>query len=158
MSRIAIAFLLILLVACEESASAGSSSALRTAEPTAGVPSTTRASEVPPEAKTTPPPSEPSAPACPPPLRIPPRALAVSWPSYIGRRVSFACRAVRRVDFTRTIVVADGAKFVVTGPPDLVLCGGRSSTFTVIGSASVPLAGRTVLPELLLDGGEGCAP
>lgn len=159
MSRIAIALLLlILLVACDGSASAGPSSAPRTVEPATGVPSITRASEVPPDATTIPPPSEPSAPACPPPLRIAPRALAVSWPSYVGRRVSFACRAVRRIDFVRTVVVAEGARFVVTGPPDLVPCGHRSSTFTVIGSSSAPLAGRTVLPELLVDDGDGCAP
>lgn len=158
MSYIGIATLLILLGACDGSAAAGPSSASRTVEPTEGVPSTTRASEVPPDAMTTPPPSEPSAPACPPPLRIAPKTLAVSWSSYVGRRVSFACRAVRRIDFVRTVVVAEGAKFVVSGPPDLVPCGGRSSTFTVIGSSSVPIAGRTVLPELLLDEGERCGP
>lgn len=158
MNRVAIAFHLIVLLACDGSASAGPSQAPRTVAPTEGVPSTTRASEVPPDATTTPLPSEPSAPACPPPLRIAPRTLAVSWPSYVGRRVSFACRAVRRADFVRTLVVADGAKFVVSGPPNLVPCAGRSSTFTVIGSSSVPLAGRTALPELLLDDGGECTP
>ncbi len=159
MSRTAIAFHLIVLVACDGSAAAGSSSAPRTVEPPPGVPITTRASELPPDATTIPLPSEPSASACSPPLRIAPRTLAVSWPSYVGRRVAIAgCRAVRRVDFVRTVIVADGAKFVVSGPPDLVPCAGRSSTFTVIGSSSVPLAGRTVLPELLLDDGGECAP
>lgn len=162
MSYIGIAPLLMLLVACDGSAAAGPSSAPRTVEPLPGTPPTRRASEIPPDATTTPPtsepPSEPPAPACPPPLRIAPRALAVSWPSYVGRRVSFACRAVRRIDFVRTVIVADGAKFVVSGPPDLVPCGSRSSTFTVIGSSSVPIAGRTVLPELLPDEGERCGP
>lgn len=81
----------------------------------------------------------------------------MSWPSYLGRRVSLSCRAVRRVDVVRTIVVAEGARFVTVGPPDVTPCGVTTSTFTVIGSTSVSISGRTVLPELLLEDGDGAA-
>lgn len=87
--------------------------------------------------------------------RVFPRTLAASCQSYLGRRVSLACRPVRRIDFTRTLVVASEERFVIVGSPDLVPCGPNTSTFTVIGSSGVKIAGRIVLPELLLDeGGE----
>lgn len=157
MSRFGIATGLLLLVACDGTAAAGPSSASSTVEPAPGARSTPRASEVPPEATTTPSPQDPPGPACSPPLRIAPRALAVSWPSYLGRRVSFSCRAVRRIDFVRTLVVADGARLVIMGPADVAPCSTRPSTFTVTGSTIVPIAGRTALPELLLEEDGGCS-
>lgn len=136
----------LLLVGCDGSASADS----RAAELPAAIPSAPRPSEIPSSATMTPP--SPKLPAtCPPPIRIGARVLAVSWPSYVGRRVSFMCRAVRRIDFTRTLVVGDGAHFVVMGAPDVTPCLARTSTFAVIGSTVVPIAGETVLTELSLE-------
>lgn len=157
MSRFAIATGLLLIAACDGSAAAGPSSASSTVMPPPGAPSTPRASEIPPEATTTPSPHDPPAPACSPSLRIAPRTLAVSWPSHLGRRVSFSCRAVRRIDFVRTLVVADGARLVIMGPADVAPCSVRPSTFIVTGSTIVPDEGRTALPELLLEEDGGCS-
>lgn len=144
--------LLGLLLTCDAGASVGSPSASHAAEPPSAVLRAPSVSETPSGATTIPPASEPSVPECPPPVRVAPRTLAVSWPTYLGRRVSLSCRAVRRIDLFRTLIIAGGARFVVTGSPNLDPCGDTTSTFVVLGSTTIPTAGRTVLPELLLEG------
>ncbi len=152
MTRAVMAVLFLLYcAACDGSASAGISSASRASEPPAAILPAPSLSEIRPSAKTTPPVPEPTTPERPPALRVAPRTLAVSWQAYLGRHVSLACRPVRRIDFVRTLVVADGARFVVMGPPELVPCAATTSMFTVVGSTSVAISGRTVLPELLLE-------
>lgn len=150
-----ILLLLYCVAACDWSASAGPPSPSRAAEPSAVVPSdhtsAPSASEIPPSAATTPPAEKPPAAERRAPVRVPPRTLAISWPQYIGQRVSVACRPVRRLDFTRTLVVADGAPFVVMSSPEVTPCGAATSTFTVLGSTTLPIAGRMALPELLIE-------
>lgn len=155
-AMVCVLLLLLYCVACDGGAPVGSSSVSLIAEAPAAVLPAPSTSEIPSGATT--PASANSDPPCPPPLRVAPRTLAVSWPSYVGRVVSFACRAIRRVDFLRTVIVADGARFVVTGAPDATPCGSRTSTFAVVGCSSVPLGGRGVLPELLLVDGGDCTP
>lgn len=158
MSR-AVSLLVVLLLAvcagCDRAEPSGSSSSSRPAPLPTQPPPPPSASEVPPSATTTPPVDEPPTPERPPAVRVAPKNLAVSWSSYLGQRVSLRCRPVRRIDFTRTLITASGARFVVTGPPNLAPCGSSTSTFTVIGTARVSIAGRTVLPELLLDEDDG---
>lgn len=155
---LSLALAIVLSAGCDapDSASAGVVS-LASAAPAVASPAP-RPYEMHPSATTTPPASEPSTLERPPPIRVAARTLAVSWQSYLGRRVTLACRPVRRIDFTRTLVVAGGAKFVVTGPPELVPCDATTSTFIVTGSTAVPIAGRTVLPELLLEVDDGEEP
>lgn len=157
--RLAVMFvallLTVLVVGCDASGSSGPPSTSRSSEPPAALLPTPSASEIPSSATTTPPRAEPPTPERPPPVHVAPRTLATSWQSYLGERVQLRCRPVRRIDFTRTLVVAGGERFVITGPPDVTPCETTTSTFTVMGSTAVPIAGRTVLPELLLedDGG-----
>lgn len=156
MSRIAVVVLLYWAgSACDASASASTPSVSCAGEPAGAASGAPKRSEVPSSATATPsntpePPAERRA-----PVRVAPRILAVSWPQYVGRRVSVVCRPSRRLDFTRTLVVADGARFVVSSSPNVTPCGADTSTFTVLGSTTVPLAGHAALPELLLEeGGE----
>jgi hypothetical protein len=102
-------------------------------------------------------PSSPPAPECAPPLRVSPKALAISWSTYLGRRVLLMCRPVRRIDLVRTLVVADGAMFIATGPSDVTPCSKKTSTFVVLGSTVSPLFGKTSVPELLLEEEGGCS-
>lgn len=143
--------LLLYCVACEAGDSAGPPKASHRPEPAAAVLSGASAAEVPPSPTTTPPPSDPPTPARPPPVRVAPRTLATSWQAYLGKRVSIVCRPLRRIDFTRTLITADGARFIVSGAPGATPCGTTTSTFTVLGSSNAPLGGRTVLPELILE-------
>lgn len=136
-------------VACDGPGSTGRPTASRAQEPSAAVLPAPSASEIPPSV--TPAPSEPPSPERLPPLRVAPRTLAMSWQSYLGRRVWISCRPVRRIDFVRTLIVAEGVRFIVTGPTDVTPCSATASTFTVMGSTSASLGGRTVLPELLLE-------
>ncbi len=147
--------LLYYCAACDGGASAGSRSvSLSAGLPAAALP-TPSVSEMPLKPGTDTRGTTPSNPTCLPPLKVAPKTLATMWPKYLGTRVTFACRAVRRVDLVRSVVVADGAKFIVTGPPNVTPCADRSSTFTVVGASAIALAGRVVLPELLLvDEGE----
>lgn len=159
MSRAVTLLALLLLyyssTACESGGSSAPSSALRSQEAPVAFAVVPRASEVPPSATATLPVAEPPTPERPPAVRVAPRTLAVSWQSYLGQRIQLRCRPVRRVDFMRTLIVADGLRFVIVGSPEVTPCGATTSTFTVVGSASVAIAGRTVLPELLLDEGDG---
>lgn len=153
MTRAAVILTLLLrcLAGCDGGHSAGPPSASRRPEPSASVLPVPSATEMPSSATTTISPSEPTTPESPPPVRVAPRTLAVSWSVYLGRRVSFACRSVRRVDFTRTLIVAGGEKFLVMGPPAVTPCGAKTSTFTVTGVSTFAASGRTILPELLLE-------
>lgn len=99
-------------------------------------------SEVPPDARTTAP--------CPPFVRVAPRVLASEWPRRVGQRVRFGCRVVAVLDFTTSVVRADGATFAVTAEPGSDLCT-STSTFIIVGSTRVHDHGRVRLPELLLD-------
>lgn len=146
-----VALLLAALVACNASGASGPPSASRPTEPPAPLLPTPSASKIPSSATTTPPAEEPREPERPPPLRVASRTLATSWQSYLGQRGQLRCWPVHRIDFTRTLVVADRAGFVVVGSPTLTPCSARSPSFTVIGSTSARLGGRTVLPELLLE-------
>lgn len=141
--------LLYYCVACDGGGSVAPPSASRVSDPPAAGAAAPSATEVPSSAAT--PPSKPPGPERLPPLRVAPRTLATSWQSYLGRRVWISCRSVRRIDFVRTLVVAEGVRFIVTGPTDVTPCSATASTFTVMGSTSASLGGRTVLPELLLD-------
>lgn len=147
---------LLLVVACDGPGSAAPPSSSHSQDPPTVLAAVPRPSEIPPSATTARAASEPPTPERPPPVRVAPRTLAVSWQSYLGRRVSLRCRPVRRIDFVRTLVVAGAERFVVTGSPNATPCGPATSTFVVMGSSSVAISGRTVLPELLLEdvGGE----
>lgn len=147
--------LTVLAVACDASGSSGSPSTSRVPDPPAAVAAVPKPSEISANATTTPHAEKPRESERPPPLRVTPKTLATSWSAYLGRRVQLPCQPVRRLDLTRTLVVAGGEKFVVMGPPDVTPCLASTSTFTVMGSASVAMAGRTILPELLLEDGDG---
>jgi hypothetical protein len=151
-------FLAVLVAACDGNGSAALPSSSRAPDPPAAVAVVPSASEVPPSATTTPPASEPRKPERAPAVRVAPKTLAVSWSAYLGRRIQLRCRPVRRIDFVRTLITAGGERFVVPGSPDVTPCSATTSTFTVIGSASVAIAGRTMLPELLLEDGDGEEP
>lgn len=153
---LAMLILLVCCAACDAGDFVGPPSASRSQESPAAVVVVPSASEVPPNATTTPPVEEPRTSERTPAIRAAPRTLAVSWSAYLGRRVLLSCRPVRRIDLTRTLVVAGGERFVVTGPARATPCGATTSTFIVMSSTTVPIAGRTVLPELLLeDDGDG---
>lgn len=138
-------------IGCDGGSSAGPPPTSRHAEPSVPVLPVPSASGILSSATTRPSASEPTASERPPPLRVAPRILAVSWEVYLGHRVSLACRPVRRIDFTRTVVAAGGEKFLVMGPPDVTPCGAKTSTFTVTGASTFAASGKTMLPELLLD-------
>lgn len=142
--------LAVLAVACDGSGSSGSPSTSRASEPPAPMLPTPSASEMPTRVATTPHAEEPRESERPPPLRVAPTTLAISavLPRPAG---STALPADARIDFTRTLVVAGGEKFVVTGFPELVPCGAGTSTFMVMGSTAAPIAGRMMLPELLFE-------
>lgn len=78
------------------------------------------------------------------------KAVAVTWPSRIGRCVRMSARVVRSVDTTRALVRSDGASFIVWMSPGDAWSGTKTNTFVVMGSGAAPLHGRTALPELLL--------
>ena len=76
----------------------------------------------------------------------------------IGRRIVIDGIAIERaVDFTTAVAVAGGVRFVVLMDAARLWTGKRRHTFTVLGSTMVPLHGRLVLPELLLEPIEACA-
>lgn len=88
---------------------------------------------------------------CPPAVDVKPAALFTGWPALVGHRVRFAGRVERVIDFTDVVIVAPGGRFVVTASPDRLWSGVEAHSFTVLGSASVGVHGRTVLPALVLD-------
>jgi hypothetical protein len=57
----------------------------------------------------------------------------------------------RAIDFTESVAVARGVRFAVLLSPDQRWAGRAGRTFKVVGSVRVPLRGRVVLPELLLE-------
>ena len=97
------------------------------------------------------PPSAEHEASCPPAVDVKPAALFTGWPTLVGHRVRFAGRVERVVDFTDAVIVAPGGRFVVTASPDRLWSGVEAHSFTVLGSASVGVHGRTVLPSLVLD-------
>ncbi len=84
--------------------------------------------------------------------------LATRWPALIGRQVRLPMRVERAIDFTDALATVGGRQFVLTMSPDAIWTGVRPHTFVVLGSTTVPLGGRTVLPHLLLDDGEDSCP
>lgn len=159
MSRTIVTIVLFLsyCVGCDGSAPTGSSSVSGASLPGVAATAAPTASEIAPRTTTVTSASEPSAPPCSPPIKVAPRTLAVAWPQYVGRRVLLSCRSVRRIDFTRTLVAAEGAPFVVTGSPTIEACSAGPRTFTVMGATTVPLGGRTAFAELLVDEDGACA-
>ena len=93
---------------------------------------------------------------CTPGQRIAPAALAASWPSRIGTRVRFRSRIEVAIDVMDAVATAAGHRFVVLASPYKLWEGEKERTFTVMGSKTVSLGGRTTLPQLLLE--EECAP
>lgn len=90
--------------------------------------------------------------ACVAATKIAPATLAASWPSLIGQRVIVDGVAVERaIDFTEVVAVAGGVRFAVLLSPGQQWAGRLRRTFTIVGSVRVPLRGRVVLPELLLE-------
>jgi len=109
----------------------------------------------PPSAAVSSPPPTPAAPEpddrpCAHPKAISPSKLAATWPSKIGQCVRLSTRIVRSIDVTRALVQGEGAAFIVWMSPGAAWVGLTANTFVVMGSASVPLHGRTTLPELML--------
>lgn len=88
---------------------------------------------------------------CMPGQRVAPPTLAASWPARIGTRVRFRSHVDVAVDVMTAVVVASGHRFVVVASPDQLWQGDKERTFTVMGSKTVSLGGRTTLPQLLLE-------
>ena len=91
---------------------------------------------------------------CRPADDVKPAALFTGWPALVGHRVRFAGRIERVVDITEFVITAGGRDFIVNGLPDRPWSGAESHSFTVLGSSSVGVHGRTVMPLLLLDDSE----
>lgn len=90
--------------------------------------------------------------SCPPPLRLAPRELVVTWPQHVGARVAFSSRIDRTVDFTTVVIEAkDGTRFAVTLAPDEIWSGESVHAFTVGGSTTIRIHGARTLPQLFLD-------
>ena len=96
-------------------------------------------------------PVEDSGDECSPGQRIDPAMLASSWPKRFGERVRFKSRVELSVDVMDAIVSAAGHRFVVIVEPDQLWEGEMEKRFTVMGSKTVSLGGRTTLPQLLLE-------
>ena len=88
---------------------------------------------------------------CSPGQRIDPATLASSWPAHIGTHVRFKSRVELSVDVMDAVVSAAGHRFVVIVEPDQLWEGEVEKRFTVMGSKTVSLGGRTTLPQLLLE-------
>jgi len=88
---------------------------------------------------------------CSPGQRIDPATLAASWPARVGKRVRFKSRVELSVDVMDAVVTAAGHRFVVIAGPDQLWEGEMERIFTVMGSTTVALRGRTTLPQLLLE-------
>jgi hypothetical protein len=93
----------------------------------------------------------PASDECAPAERIAPATLAASWPARIGSRVRFKGRVEVAVDVMDAVVTAAGHRFLVVAGPDQLWEGDKERTFSVMGSKTVSLGGRTTLPQLLLE-------
>ena len=76
--------------------------------------------------------------------------LARRYPAMIGEEVRLNAAIERSVDITTALVVADGKHFAVLLVPDSIWEGQALKTFAVMGSTTLPLAGSTSLPHLML--------
>ena len=92
-----------------------------------------------------------AADACAPASRVAPSTLAATWPARVGQRVRLAAKIERALDYTDVLLLAAGQRFVAMIAPDQLWEGTAEHTYTVLGSKTVALAGRTTLPELLFD-------
>ena len=88
---------------------------------------------------------------CSPGQRIEPATLTSSWPARIGTHVRFKSRVELSVDVMDAVVSGAGHRFVVIVEPDQLWEGEMEKRFTVMGSKTVSLGGRTTLPQLLLE-------
>jgi hypothetical protein len=96
--------------------------------------------------------SDPSpADECSPGQPISPATLSAAWPTRLGSRVRFKGHVDVSVDVMTAIVIASGHRFVVVASPDQLWQGDRDRSYTVMGSQTVSLLGRTTLPQLLLE-------
>jgi hypothetical protein len=93
----------------------------------------------------------PSADECSRGQPIATATLAATWPARIGTRVRFKSHIEAALDVMDVVVVGGGRRFVVVAGPDQLWQGDKGRTFTVMGSKSVSLGGRTTLPQLLLE-------
>jgi hypothetical protein len=95
----------------------------------------------------------PEAPAeeCSPGQPISPATLSASWSSRLGSRVRFRGHIEVSVDVMTAVVAAGGHRFAVVASPDQIWQGDKDRTYTVMGSKTVSLGGRTTLPQLLLE-------
>lgn len=114
-------------------------------------PLSARASEVPPEPRTTAPEPAERPGECSLAVRVPPRTLLAEWPARLGQRVRLACRVVRAVGVSEFLVSAEGAQFIALAEPGSPPCGPSTSSFIVAGSTRVHDRGRTLVPELVVD-------
>jgi len=94
---------------------------------------------------------KPGADACAPASRVDPSALAATWPARVGQRVRFASKIERALDYMDVLLLAAGQRFVAMVAPGQLWEGMAEHTYTVLGSKTVAIAGRTTLPELLFD-------
>ena len=124
-------------------------------EPTTTVPAvaSTTPTPAPPSgaAVTSGPDSSPGAEECSPGQPISPATLSASWPARLGSRVRFKGHVEVSVDVMTAIVMASGHRFVVVAGPDQLWQGDKDRNYTVMGSKTVALGGRTTLPQLLLE-------
>jgi hypothetical protein len=97
-----------------------------------------------------------AVPSCTPPLRMTGGELTMRWPALIGRRVQLHMLIERALDFTDVLVTAGGRRLVITMSPDAMWTGVQLHTFVVMGSTTVPLRGRVILPHLLLADEDSC--
>jgi hypothetical protein len=98
----------------------------------------------------------PLADECSPGQPISPATLSASWPTRIGARVRFKGHVEMALDVMDAVVAAAGHRFIVVAGPDQLWEGEKERMFTVMGSKTVSLGGRTTLPQLLLE--SECAP
>jgi hypothetical protein len=100
--------------------------------------------------------SPPAAADCSPGQPISPATLSATWPARIGSRVRFKGHIETALDVMDAVATAGGHRFTVVAGPDQLWQGDKDRTYTVMGSKTVALGGRTTLPQLLLE--PECAP
>jgi hypothetical protein len=147
--------LVLAAVACQRGGTSTSTESTETATPAVIAPimrTASAISDVESAASIPSPPADESTPG----QRIAPATLAASWPARIGKRVRFKSRVEVAIDVMDAVVTAAGHRFVVVVSPDQLWEGEKERTFTVMGSKTVALWGRTTLPQLLLE--EECSP
>ncbi len=85
------------------------------------------------------------------PLDISGERLEAAWPTLLGKRVRLTAKIERAVDTTRVLVRAGGRVFLVNLSPTRIWSGAATLNFVVLGQAVVPVHGKTMMVELMLD-------